>query len=103
MPQVKVRRRGISAEDMAAVLRGSLAEQVQITPKGEREIDVRKSFFTRARVVMSEEPGGTVVDVRGVGAPIPLVFIATLVLNNRGIAQRVASAIGAHEGFQDGD
>ena len=101
MPQVKVRRRGISAEDMAAVIRGGLGERVEITPKGGREIDVRKSFFTRARVVMTEEPGGTVVDVRGVGAPIPLVFITTLLVNNRGIAQRVASVIGAHGGFQD--
>ena len=102
MPQVKVRRRGISAEETAAVIRSSLGEQVEITPKGNHELDVRKGFFTRAKISMKEEPGGTVFDVRGAGAPIPLVFGTTLLVNNRGIARRVAAAIGEHEGFRDG-
>jgi hypothetical protein len=102
MPQVKVRRRGISAEDAAAVIREGLpGEQVAITQRGDRELEVTKNFLVHATVSISEEPGGTVFNVRGGGPVIPLLFIATRMANSRGIARRVADVIGAHEGFRD--
>jgi hypothetical protein len=101
MPQVKVRRRGISAEDTAAVIRGRLGEQLKITPNGDRELEVAKNAFIRAKVTIDEEPGGTVFSVRGMGMPIPLLILTMMAVNDRGIARRVADAIGEHEGFRD--
>jgi hypothetical protein len=102
MPQVKVRRRGISAEDVAAVIRGSLpGGNLQTTQHGDRELEVQKSFLVRANVSISEEPGGTVLTVRGGGPVIPLLFWTTRLVNSRGIAQRVANALGEHAGFRD--
>ena len=101
MPQVKVRRRGISADDTAAVIRGRLGEQLKITPSGDRELEVAKNAFIRAKVTISEEPGGTVFNVRGMGMPVPLLILTMMAVNNRGIALRVADAIGEHEGFRD--
>jgi hypothetical protein len=100
MPQVKVRRRGISAEDAAAVIRGGLSgEQVQVTQHGDRELEVKKGFLVRANVSISDEPGGTVFTVRGGGTALPLLIVTARLVNNRGIARRVADALGQHEGF----
>ena len=102
MPQVKVRRRGISAEDTAAVIRdGFPGQKLGITQRGDRELEVSKNFFVHATVSISEEPGGTVFNVRGGGPVIPLLFVTTRIANNRGIARRVAEVIGAHGGFRD--
>jgi len=102
MPQVKVRRRGISAEDAATVVRGSMpGEKLQIIQHGDREFEVQKSFFVRANVRISEEAGGTVFTVHGGGPVVPLLFVATRIVNSRGIAQRVANALGQHAGFLD--
>jgi len=102
MPEVKVRRRGISADDTAAVIRASLrGEKLEITQNGDRSLEVTRNYLVRARVSISDEPGGTVFNVRGGGPYIPLVFVATRVVNGRGIARHVADAIGAHEGFRD--
>ena len=102
MPQVKVRRRGISAEDAAAAIRAGLpGEKLEITQNGDRELEVRKSFIVHATVSIGEEPGGTMFNVRGGGPVIPLLFVATRVANSRGIARRVAEVLGSHEGFRD--
>jgi hypothetical protein len=102
MPQVKVRRRGISAEDTAGVIRESLpGERLEVTPRGDRELEVKKSYFVRANVSISDEAGGTVFNVRGSGPVIPLLFVTTRVANSRGIARRLADAIGSHDGFRD--
>jgi hypothetical protein len=102
MPQVKVRRRGISAEDTAAVIRNGLpGEQLEITQRGDRELDVSKNFFVHATVSITDEPGGTAFNVRGGGPVIPLLFVATRVANSRGIARRLAEVIGSHDGFRD--
>jgi hypothetical protein len=102
MPQVKVRRRGISAEDVAAVIRSSLpGENLETTPRGDRELEVKKSYLVRANVSISEEPGGTVLKVHGGGPVVPLLFWTTRLVNSRGIAQRVANALGEHDGFRD--
>jgi hypothetical protein len=103
MPQVKVRRSGISAEDVAAVIRGSWpGENLETGSHGDRELEVKKNFFVRANVSISEEPGGTVLRVRGGGPVIPLLFWTTRLVNSRGIARRVANALGEHDGFRDG-
>lgn len=102
MPQVKVRRRGISAEDAAAVIRAGLpGEKLEITEHGDRELELRKSFFVQAKVGIGDEPGGTVFNVHGGGPYIPLLFWTTRLVNSRGIARRVADVLGAHEGFRD--
>jgi hypothetical protein len=99
MPQVKVRRRGVSAEAAVAALRSGLGQGVQISQHGPNELDVRKGFFARAKVSISEEPGGTVFEVRGAGAPVPLVYAITRYATSRGIARRVAAVI--DEEFRD--
>jgi hypothetical protein len=102
MPQVKVRRRGISAGDTAAVIRAGLpGENLEIIQRGDRELEIRKNFLVHAAVSIGDEPGGTVFNVRGSGPVIPLLFVATRVANSRGIARRVAEAIGSHDGFRD--
>jgi hypothetical protein len=52
MHSVKVRRRGASADQAATVIRQGLGSSYQVTPNGERELDVRKGTFVRARVDM---------------------------------------------------
>ena len=76
-------------------------EKLQTIQHGDRELEVQKSFFVRANVSISEEPGGTVFTVRGGGPVIPLFFLATRLVNSRGIAQRVGNALGEHAGFRD--
>ena len=101
MSQVKVRRRGISAEDAAAVIRGRLGQEMQITQAGDTELELKKNYFVRAKVTISEEPGGTAFDIRGQGLPIPLLMLTMRFVNNRGIARQAAEAIGEHDGFRD--
>jgi len=101
MPQVKVRRRGITAEDTAAVIRDRLGPEMKITPNGDRELEVSRSSFTRAKVSITDEPGGTVFNVRGLGLPVPLLMLTMMAVNNRGIARRGAAALGEHDGFRD--
>jgi hypothetical protein len=62
---------------------------------------VRKNAFIRAKVSMSEEPGGTLFHVRGQGMPIPGLFATMMLVNNRGIAKQITDAIGAREEFRD--
>ena len=101
MPEVKVRRTGISAAEAESAIRDALGGDCEITPTDDRNIDVRKGFFVRAKVSMREEPGGTLFHVRGSGVPIPLLFGATKLANSNGIAKRIATAIGAREEFRD--
>jgi hypothetical protein len=104
MPQVKVRRQGITADEAAAVIRGTLpGEQLQISQLGDRELELKKSFLVRANVSISSEPGGTVFTVHGGGPVVPLLFFSTRFVNSRGIARRVADALGGHQGFGDDD
>jgi hypothetical protein len=102
MPQVKVRRRGISAEDAAGVIRASMpGEKLQTIQQTDRELEVKKSFLVRANVSIGDEAGGTVFTVRGGGPVVPLLFLTTRLVNSRGIARRVADALGEHAGFRD--
>jgi len=101
MPEVKVRRKGISADEAEAAIRAGLGPSAKITRSGDHRLDVTQSFLVRARVEMAEEPGGTVFTVHGVGVPFPLVFIVTRLSNEKGIAVKVADALGASEGLHE--
>jgi hypothetical protein len=103
MPQVKVRRRNVSAEQAAAVIRSRFGDKIEITPVGDRELSLQQSFFTRAKVSISDEPGGTMFSVRGGGPPFPLLILTTMLVNNQGIAKRVAAALGENEELQKDD
>ena len=51
MPQVKVRRRGISADDAATVIWAGLpGENLEIAQRGDRELEITKNFFVHATV-----------------------------------------------------
>lgn len=100
MPQVKVRGRGINADDTAAVIRTALGNGVRVTTIGDRELEVRRNSLARAKVSIAEEPGGTVFTVRGLGPPFPLLLVSMTAANNLGIAKRVAAAIEQHAGFR---
>lgn len=104
MPEVTVRRRGIAAEDAAAAVRSRLGDGVAVSAVGSRELQVRKSYFTQASVTMTEQPGGTVFRVKGSApASLPLWMLVMRLVNERGIARQVASAIGEYAGFSDDD
>lgn len=103
MPQVKVRARGITADDTAAVIRDALGDGTRVSTLGDRELEVRRSSFVRAKVSIAEEPGGTMFTVRGSGPPLPLLVLTMMAVNNAGIAKRVAAAIEQHAGFRDGN
>jgi hypothetical protein len=102
MPQVKVRRRDITAAQAAAVIRDSLGDELKIEIVNDRELRIRKNPWVQARVSISEEAGGTVFHVRGSGGlASPLVIGVMRVVNDRGIAQRVVTAIGESTKFAD--
>lgn len=101
MPQVKVRRRNVSSEEAAAVIRGHFGDKIEITPAGDRELSLQQGFFTRAKVSISDEPGGTLFSVRGTGPPFPLLILTTMLINNQGIAKRVAAVLGENEELQN--
>jgi hypothetical protein len=101
MPQVKVRRHNISAEQTAAVIRNHFGEKLEITTTGERELSLQQSFFTRAKVSFSDEPGGTLFKVHGAPVTVvPLFRITMRLVNTQGIAKRVAEALGADDELQ---
>ena len=100
MPEVKVRRTGIGAGQAASVIKDALGEGYQVTQTGDGSVQVRKNAFIRAKVSMNEEPGGTLFHVHGEGLPIPLLFGTLMLVNNRGIARRIATAIGSREEFR---
>jgi FtsP/CotA-like multicopper oxidase with cupredoxin domain len=101
MPDVKVRRTGIRADEASAAIKAALGAGYEVTQTGERDIEVRKNAFIRAKVSMSEEPGGTLFHVHGQGMPIPLLFGTMMLVNNLGIAKQITEAIGARDEFRD--
>lgn len=101
MESVKVRRTGISAGGVAEVLRSELGGDFEITAEGESTVIVRKGT-SRAKVTLRAEPGGTAFDVSGEGySMLPLLNIATKLVNSNGIAKKTAAAIGEAAAFRD--
>ncbi len=101
MPQVKVRGRGITAEDTATVIRDALGSGVKVTAEGDRALDVRRNWFVRATVRISEESGGTTFTVHGGGTMTLLGALVMRPINTAGIGKQVAAAIEQHAGFRD--
>jgi len=101
MPEVKIRRRNVSAEEAAAVISSRFGDQVEIISAGDTELSLRQGLFARAKVSISDEPGGTVFKVRGAGPPFPLIY-AMMLLVNQGIVKRVATVLGENEEWQSG-
>jgi hypothetical protein len=102
MQSVRVRRTGISADRAAEVIGLGMGGEYQVRAEGEATLVVSKGL-ERARVVLREEPGGTVFEVSGDGVSVlPLFSVTTKMLNERGIARRTAAAIGKAEAFRDG-
>jgi len=101
MPDVKVRRTGIRADEASTAIKDALGAGYEVSQTGERDLEVRKNAFIRAKVSMSEEPGGTLFHVHGQGMPIPLLFTTMMLVNNRGIAKQITDAIGTREEFRD--
>jgi hypothetical protein len=95
MPLVKVARQGVSAEEAAAVLRARLGSDVRVSPDGSAEVNVRKGFFSRAKVEISAQTDGTLFDVKGSAQAGPIVMFTLRYINNRGIGREVAAALQA--------
>ena len=95
MPQGRVSRRGVSAEEAATVVRARLGSDVRVSPDGSAEVDVRKGFFSRAKVEISAQEDGTLFEVKGGAQAGPLVMFTLRYINNRGIGREVAAALEA--------
>ncbi len=103
MQTVKVRRTGIgiSADRAAEVIGLGLGGEYRVRAEGEATLVVSKGL-ERAKVVLREEPGGTVFEVSGDGVSVlPLFSATTKMLSERCIARRTATAIGQAEAFRD--
>jgi hypothetical protein len=101
MQSVKVRRRGISAEQAAEAIRDGLGGGYEVQTGDDGTVHVRKRL-ARAKVSLRGEQGGTVFDVSGEGLSIlPLLSATAKMINDRGIARRTATAIGQAAAFHD--
>src|ERR1700734_2318540 len=70
MPQVKVRRQGITADETASAIRSSLAgERLEISQNGDRGLELKKSYLVRASVTIRSAPGGGGGRVEGTRGP----------------------------------
>lgn len=103
MHSVKVRRTGISADQAASVMRHELGDGYQVQPHGTTEVKLKKGPFTRARMVLCEEPDGTVLEIRGQGIrlPIPLFYALSERMNDHGLAKRSAQIAAQSEHFRE--
>jgi hypothetical protein len=103
MQSVKVRRDGISASEAAGVLRSELGSGYDVQASDDGAVRIRKGF-SRVKVVVRAESGGTVFDVSGEGTSFfPLFALVTKSLSGSGLAKKTATAIGGAEAFRDDD
>jgi hypothetical protein len=101
MQSVKVRRKGISAEQAAEAIRDGLGGGYEVQAGGDGTLRVRKGL-ARAKVSLRGDSGGTVFDISGEGVSVmPLFSATTKMINDRGIARRTAAAIGRAGAFHD--
>jgi hypothetical protein len=97
MHNVTVNRTDLSLDQVADVIRKGLGPGYTVEPDGDG-LKVSKGL-TKATVQMREESGGTAFEVRGVGTVIPLVWILSKIISERGIARRTADVIGGAPEF----
>jgi hypothetical protein len=95
MQTVKVQRSGISADQVAGVLRRGLGDGYQVQADGDSQLSVSKGL-ARAKVSLRGEPDGTVFDVSGEAgvSVMPLAGLISKMMNERGLARRTAAVIG---------
>ena len=97
MPAVEVRREGLSADEVVEVLRRGLGPGYEVRADGGAEVLVRRGTFTRAKVTVAPVPGGVSLEVRGQSPPVPVLMLTMRMVNERGIARRVAAVLQASE------
>ena len=90
-------RIGITPERTAEVLGRELGTEYQVETGGGNSVLVRRGFLGRARVTVLERTGATVFEVRGQRPSLPLLMLTARIVNERGIARRVAGLIGQSE------
>jgi hypothetical protein len=101
MKTVQVQRRGISQEQAAQVIGEALGSDYKVEFAGDA-LELRKGSFGRAKVVMRDEPDGTVFEVTGQGMPLPLLWWTLKLANEKGIATKAVEAIGQAPAFRAG-
>lgn len=93
MPRVVVHQEGVSATDVAEVLRRGLGPGYEVRAESSTEVLVRRGTLSRAKVTVASVPGGVSLEVRGQSPPVPVLMLTMWMVNERGIARRVAAVL----------
>lgn len=93
MPDVVVHREGVSVGEVVEVLRRGLGSGYEVRADGGAEALVRRGTLSRAKVTVASVPGGVSLEVRGQSPPVPLLMLTMRMVNERGIARRVAAVL----------
>ncbi len=99
MPDIEVQQPALSSEVVADVLRRGLGEGVVVSVEGADEVMVRQGMLRRAKVTVRRSGTSSVLEVRGQAPPVPVMMLTWRVVNERGIARRVAEVLRADEGL----
>jgi hypothetical protein len=91
MHSVTVNRTGLTVDEVSDVIRKGLGPGYTVEPDGDG-LKVSKGL-TKAAVQMRPESGGTAFEVRGEGTVLPLVWIVSKIMAERGVAKRTAGVI----------
>lgn len=94
MHTVKVARWNLAQGNLADLIHDELGVGYQVK-EGPDELKIMKGAYSRTRIVLSHESDGTLFEVQGEGArlPIPFFYATSKRLNDRGIAARSAAII----------
>jgi hypothetical protein len=85
----------VTATQLADTLRHELGTGYHVSLARGDEVKIRKGPFQRARITITDEPGGTEFGARGesIRLPIPLCYPIIKQMNDRGIAARCIDVI----------
>ncbi len=95
MHSVRVQGVDIAEDKVARAIAAALGEGASVSAEGPATVSVRRGFFARARVTWRADGAATIFEVHGQGPPVPLGYVTLRVVNDRGLARRVAEAIKA--------
>ena len=87
MPKVRVPRKNVTPNEVAAVLSRRLGAGYQVQSNGTGRVTVRKSQLLYANISIASTPGASVFRVHGGG------FLLMRVANTFGTARQVADAL----------
>ena len=87
MPKVRVPRKNVTPDEVAAVLSRRLGPGYQVEANGGRRVVARKNAAMYATISIRDQPGASVFGVHGGG------FILLRVVNTFGTARQVADAL----------